>query len=146
MVATDGSLAADNAVQWAAELAKAHDSVLTVCMVTSQQLTAPAAAEPERAVQDKYGQLSPGDAALSLGAEILRRAELRVKAAGVERYELCEVYGHNVAATIVQEAEARGVKHVVVGSTGKTEFTRLLLGSVSANVVRYASCPVTVVR
>lgn len=149
LVATDGSRAADQAVDWAAELAKVHDSTLLICMVTTasaygyaQDLTVPSAPEPDKTAEDK---LSPSDAGLGFGAEVLRRAEQKAKAAGI-KYDLCEVSGHNTGATIVKEAEARGADHIVVGSTGRTELSRLLLGSVSQSVVRHAHCPVTVVR
>ena len=149
LVAVDGSHAADKAVEWAAVLAKAHDSTLIICMITTasaygyaQELQVPSAPEPDAVAEDK---LSPSDASLDYGAEVLRRAEQKAKAAGI-KYELCEVYGHNAGATIVKEAEARGADHIVVGSTGRTELSRLLLGSVSQSVVRHAHCPVTVVR
>jgi nucleotide-binding universal stress UspA family protein len=142
LVATDGSRAADQAVDWAAELAKGQGATLLICMATNQQLTTPSGPEPDHVAEDK---LAPSDAGLGFGAEVLRRAEHVAKAAGIN-YELCEVYGHNIGATIVKEAEARGADHMGVGSTGRTELSRLLLGSVSQAVVRHAHCPVTVVR
>jgi nucleotide-binding universal stress UspA family protein len=49
-------------------------------------------------------------------------------------------------AEIIRRAEAWSADLLVVGSQGHTGLPRLLLGSVAERVVRYASCPVLVVR
>jgi nucleotide-binding universal stress UspA family protein len=52
----------------------------------------------------------------------------------------------SAAATIIEYAESENVDLVVIGSRGRTKFKKLLLGSVSSDVVKYAHCPVLVVR
>lgn len=48
------------------------------------------------------------------------------------------------ATTLVEVAE--GADLIVVGSHGRTGFSRLVLGSVAMAVVNHATCPVVVVR
>jgi nucleotide-binding universal stress UspA family protein len=47
---------------------------------------------------------------------------------------------------IVDYAERNEVDLIVVGTRGRSGFTKLLLGSVASGVVTYASCPVMVVK
>jgi len=49
-------------------------------------------------------------------------------------------------AEIIRRAEAWSADLVVVGSQGRSSLPRLVLGSVAERVVRYAHCPVLVVR
>lgn len=52
----------------------------------------------------------------------------------------------SIVGSIVESAEEEGVDLIVVGTTGKTGFRRLLLGSVAQGVLAYAHCPVLAVR
>jgi nucleotide-binding universal stress UspA family protein len=57
------------------------------------------------------------------------------------------VEGHgNPADVIVQEADDSGADLIVVGTRGRNAAQRVLLGSVSTNVVHHAPCDVLVVR
>jgi nucleotide-binding universal stress UspA family protein len=47
---------------------------------------------------------------------------------------------------IEQEAEARGVDLIALGTRGRSGLTRLLLGSVAERVLHHAPCPVLTVR
>ena len=141
LVATDGSHAAQTAVAYAVELAKRHGSRLIICTVTSERLVRLQSSEPNPPDVD----ISLEDAGDRISTEALARAETAAKAAGVN-YELDEIYGRNVAATIAKEAMAVGADHIVIGSTGQTQLVTCVLGSVAQNVVHYAHCPVTVVR
>lgn len=47
---------------------------------------------------------------------------------------------------IIEYAGEHDVDHIVIGSHGRTGFSRVLLGSVAETVVRRAPVPVTVVR
>ncbi len=86
----------------------------------------------------------------------------------VSVYTLLEREGEEAMEYVKKEAEALGVKvttrieegspsrkivdlsaeHdlVVMGTLGRTGFSKLLLGSVAERVVRFAKCPVLVVR
>ncbi|MFD1515606.1 universal stress protein [Halomarina rubra] len=68
-----------------------------------------------------------------------------------ERVEAdAETDGHVVfgkaARQIVKYAEENDVDHVVIGTHGRRDLSRILLGSVAEVVVRRAPCRVTVVR
>lgn len=49
-------------------------------------------------------------------------------------------------ATIVDYAESQNINLIVVGTRGRSGFSKILLGSVALKVVTYAPCPVLVVK
>jgi nucleotide-binding universal stress UspA family protein len=49
-------------------------------------------------------------------------------------------------ATIVDYAESQNINLIVVGTRGRSGFSKVLLGSVASKVVTYAHCPVLVVK
>jgi nucleotide-binding universal stress UspA family protein len=73
-------------------------------------------------------------------------AELKsaVAAKGVKVHY--EVAAGHPAEQIIYDADRHGVDLIVVGHRGRSKFARLLLGSVSKQVVQYADRPVLVVR
>lgn len=75
---------------------------------------------------------------------ILAELKSSVSAKGVKtRFEVA--VGHP-AEQIIYDADRHGVDLIVVGDRGRSKFARLLLGSVSKQVVQYAARPVMVVR
>ena len=52
----------------------------------------------------------------------------------------------SVVPAIVDYAEKNKVDLIVTGTKGRSGFAKLLLGSVAAGVVTYASCPVMIVK
>jgi nucleotide-binding universal stress UspA family protein len=54
--------------------------------------------------------------------------------------------GTNFAEVIVQEAKKLRATMIVMGSHGRTGLQRLLLGSVAERTLRYAACPVLIVK
>jgi len=58
----------------------------------------------------------------------------------------CEGEAVDGQPTDVLLREAEGASLIVVGNRGRGGFKSLLLGSVSQQVVHYASCPVLIVR
>lgn len=79
-----------------------------------------------------------------LGREAISYVEIAAKDAGVE-VETLILEGHP-AEEILNFAEKKDIDMIVVGSLGKTDIERFLLGSVSENIVRGAKVPVLVVR
>ncbi len=76
--------------------------------------------------------------------DVAVQAAARIRRAGFEATSL--VTHGNPSHEIVRLAEAERADLVVVGSRGLTGTTRFLMGSVSDGVVKYAPCPVLVVR
>jgi nucleotide-binding universal stress UspA family protein len=52
----------------------------------------------------------------------------------------------SVVQAIVDYAEKNNIDLIIVGTRGKSGFTKLLLGSVASGIMTYASCPVMVVK
>ncbi|HUJ32323.1 MAG TPA: universal stress protein [Candidatus Acidoferrum sp.] len=68
----------------------------------------------------------------------------RAKDLGVD-VETDIAVGHPVEQ-IVHRAEIDGVDLIVLGRRGKSRFEKMLVGSTAEKVLRYAHCPVMVVR
>ena len=67
--------------------------------------------------------------------------------------ELCEKNGVEAKELIVEGAPVKAIVNassdydiIVMGTLGRTGFAKLMMGSVAERVVRYAKCPVMVVR
>jgi nucleotide-binding universal stress UspA family protein len=52
----------------------------------------------------------------------------------------------SVDGTIVEYAESHGIDLIILGTKGRSGIKKLLLGSVATAVVKYATCPVMVVK
>jgi nucleotide-binding universal stress UspA family protein len=71
-----------------------------------------------------------------------------IKRKGVKPRE-CELVlarGTDFADIIVRQAKKLGASMIVMGSHGRTGLRRFLLGSVAERTLRYASCPVLIVK
>jgi len=53
---------------------------------------------------------------------------------------------NSVVKEIVEYAEKQDVDLIVIGTRGMSGLKRILLGSTSSGVVKYAHCPVLVVK
>jgi nucleotide-binding universal stress UspA family protein len=60
--------------------------------------------------------------------------------------QLVLVRGTNFAEVIAQQAKKLRATMIVMGSHGRTGFQRFLLGSVAEKTLRYADCPVLIVK
>lgn len=61
-------------------------------------------------------------------------------------YQFIEERARDVAFTIVETALKRQADLIVMGASGMGNFKAFVLGSVSGEVLRKATCPVTIVR
>lgn len=129
LVATDGSPGSRGAVEAAVELAAAFDATLHAVSVVERQYDR---SPPLRAFAEREGYRA------------LRRVIDAAATAGVTVEDhLLEGDPHEA---VVEYATDHGVDLVVVGTHGKTGLDRLVMGSVSAHVVRSAPMPVLTVR
>jgi nucleotide-binding universal stress UspA family protein len=52
----------------------------------------------------------------------------------------------SVSTTIMEYAESENIDLIIIGSRGRTSFKKLLLGSVSSDIIKNAHCAVLVIR
>jgi len=147
LIATDGSPDAQEGVEFVKKIGFPTSTVLTLLHIvrkkvyqTTQLLTT------NRAQFDEFVKLAEdllqargreGAILLEETRKVLSRPELKI----VENL----AFGHE-AEEILKASQRIRADLVVMGSKGLTGLRRILLGSVSHKVVRYAKCSVLVVR
>ena len=136
LCATDGSIPAQKTVTFAVELAQRL--ALPLSFITITDLKNDDGAVIWDAETIHAGQLPPDRA-------LLEAIQVALKA-GLRRITAVRLPGDEIARAIVDYAEKNSYHHIVTGSEGRTGAKRLLLGSVAADIVNHAHCPVTVVR
>jgi nucleotide-binding universal stress UspA family protein len=140
LVATDLSAGSDEALRRASEYARLMDAKLTALHVVPDYIRAnplfPQGSTEDIDTEVDLEKRGLDDLAARV-SEVTFRLEdevtlaVRIGAADVEA---------------VRYAEKHDVDVIVVGATGRTGLSRLLLGSVAERIVRYAHCPVLVAR
>jgi nucleotide-binding universal stress UspA family protein len=133
LVGYDGSAAGRKAFGSALELAAQHGAELHVLSV----------ARPS-----EVGDDVETEAVIEHSRAYHRRllAELKSAIATTRVKTHYEVAVGHPAEQIIYHADKYAVDVIVVGDRGRSKFARLLLGSVSKQVVQYAGRPVLVVR
>ncbi len=103
------------------------------------------AANVARLLRDPAGGVGPVDPAdAEARTQALAEAREYLEGRGIEGVY---VEGHgNPADVIVQEAEESGADLIVIGTRGLNAVQRVVLGSVSTNIVHHAPCDVLVVH
>ena len=139
LLALDGSSSSDAACQLVGSMAWPSGSIIQVVAVAEPAaellaplvISAPTIGSYDKQTADELEEI------LDTAVTALERPEL-----GVERAVL-----HGRPATLIVERAAEfRAELVVIGSRGRGPLTSMLLGSVSAEVVDHAPCPVLVVR
>ena len=83
----------------------------------------------------------------SSGEKILAQAEKMVRRAGIAvQKRLLEADGERIATVIVEEARRWPADLIVIGTHGRSGFSRILFGSVAEGVVHTADVPVLLIR
>jgi nucleotide-binding universal stress UspA family protein len=137
-VGLDGSEPSKRALEWAikeAALRNAALNVIAVHEVAANHWTGNPMILPEdKAMEEKALQAAEAEVATASGQlGEAKPASVNVRAvSGI------------ASKTLIEESENADL--IVVGSRGGGGFARLLMGSVSSQVVHHASCPVVVVR
>jgi nucleotide-binding universal stress UspA family protein len=88
---------------------------------------------------DLYG-LMAGDARRNF-QKLVKRKHLDPK-----NSTLMLAHGTDLSAIIARHAKKISAAMIVMGSHGRTGFRRFLLGSVAERTLRYADCPVLIVK
>ncbi len=129
---TDGTEHSSLAVIQAAEMAAKFGAALTLCVVN-------VAHGGPRGPTIRHWT----DAEVE---KILERASALAKKHGVADPHRVDVISREAAPAIVQYAESNGYDHIVMGTGDKRGMSRLMLGSVAADVSGRAHVSVTVAR
>jgi nucleotide-binding universal stress UspA family protein len=132
LCATDGEDHANIAVILAAELAAKYEAELTICVVNVNH-GGPRAPLISTWTDEQVKKI------LDTAADVAKKTG----AASVQELQLVS---REAASGIVQYAEHNGYDHIVVGTGDKRGVSRLVLGSVAADVSSRAHCSVTVAR
>lgn len=134
LVPTDGSDAAEAAIEHAIQLSKIHDATLHVLTVveTKAQYVITVGLEDEMEEYEEWAE--------DVVQEVNNRAEREgVPTRGVVRKG-------SVAEEIVDYATDNGIDNIVMGAHGRSAVDKYLVGSTAEKVVRTAHTPVTTVR
>jgi nucleotide-binding universal stress UspA family protein len=134
LVAVDGSLNSDRAVEAAAEVAKAQGAELSVCHAFHI---------PEQYKTDLMDELE--EALTADASRILKHAENVAERAGVTAKTKLLRKGHPTEAIVAYAGEIEA-DLIVVGVRGRTPGQGRAMGSVSAAVAEHAACSVLLVR
>jgi len=133
LVGYDGSAASERAVDAAISLAQCTDAKILVLAV---------ARPPEPATRVEVEAVL--DNAREHFEEGFAKVREQAKAADIQLETMIEV-GHP-AEHLIHHAETDHAELIIVGRKGTSLFEKLLLGSVSERVLRFAHCPVMVIK
>ena len=133
LVAYDGSQQSEKAVDLAFSLAECVDAAILVFAV---------ARPPEPATSVELNAVL--DDAREHYQEGFRKILEKAQTIGLNvRTDMA--VGHP-GEQIIHRAEADGIDLIILGRRGRSMISRMMLGSVSERVLRYAHCPVMVVH
>ena len=149
LVATDGSTSSIHATDYAISIALKNSSQLFVLYVIDayeySRLSSSIVLAPTFG-SEKY--LEEKNEAEKLMNKIKERFRLKMKDNTKFKEPKTEIVEgvKSVATTIMEYAESENIDLIIIGSRGKTSFKKLLLGSISSNVMKNAHCAVLVIR
>lgn len=136
LVAIDGSTEAEWALKKAAEIAKRNEASITLAHIIDTRTFSTVEAY-DRTIAERADLFA---------RELMEKYKSEAEEAGVTKVEYVIDYGS--PKTIIPKGLANklNVDLIICGATGMNAMERFLIGSVSENIVRYASCDVLVVR
>jgi nucleotide-binding universal stress UspA family protein len=135
LVPLDFSHGSEKALNYALALARERKAKLVALHVVPAELIYP----PTGGRFDFYNLLER-DARENF-RKLAKRKKLKP-----EDCRLIVAHGTNFAEVIARQAKKMRVALIIMGSHGRTGLQRLLLGSVAERTLRYADCPVLIVK
>lgn len=108
-------------------------------LLLAHVITAPATTVPLQLRAQYYKDLER-EAVRSI-ERLLRRKKVKTK-----DYRLVILHGGDAARLIARQAAKSRSSMIVMGSQGRTGLRRLILGSVAEKTLRYAQCPILIVK
>jgi len=132
LCATDGTPHSEHAVQLAAEMSAKFGADLGICIVNVAR---------GGARGPLIYTMEDSDV-----KRVLDSAAAAAKKAGAKKVQEIALRSRDAAAAIVQYAEENAFDHIVTGTGDKHGVSRLMLGSVAADVAARAHGTVTIAR
>jgi nucleotide-binding universal stress UspA family protein len=136
MVAIDGSKSSLNAANFAISLAKRDNAELTLLTVIHTALGLGHAGKPEEWHKNERMKAQ----------ELFQKFKGEAQNLNITCKENIIETHMSVDGAIVNYAEEQNVDLIVIGTSGMSDFRKMLLGSAVTGVVRYSTCPVLVVK
>jgi nucleotide-binding universal stress UspA family protein len=133
LVGYDGSPQSEKAVDVAFSLAQCLDATILIFAVARPPEPA-TSVELEAVLDDAREHYEEGFKKIM---EKAREGDLNVQTA--------MAVGHP-AEQVIHRAEVDGIDLIILGRRGRSMISRMMLGSVSERVLRYAHCPVMVIH
>ena len=139
LVPVDGSAASEHAVETAIAMAlPLHASVAIVSVIDPFAFTGVGS-------DMAYGQNEYLEAAHAQANMAIQAGRRHCADSGIE-ITSSVVEGQAVYSSIIEAAEAAGADMIIMGSHGRKGLEKLILGSVTAQVLSHSHLPVMVVR
>ena len=130
LVATDGSAAANRAVDLAADMAVKYECSLTILNVVRDMQLPP---ELVKMAQVENLSLRDGGLLKFLAEKVLNKAAERAKKKGAKEVRTTVVQG-DPATAIIKQAKRRKADLIIMGTRGLGKVKEAFLGSVSRKV------------
>ena len=139
LIPVDGSATSSCALNEAIKLAREHSAQLELVHVYEDILYW---------LDESYINYTELQETIRLNAEkLLATAQTEVIQANLSvETKLLEAKNNRIENVIITEAERWHADLIVIGTHGRSGFSRLMLGSVAEGVVRSASIPVLLIR
>jgi nucleotide-binding universal stress UspA family protein len=141
LVGIDGSESSIDAADYAIEMAKKDGAQVIALTVNRIPLSSYGLATP----QDEVKQ-SKENEEMQEFKEWLDKISQIAKQNSVQLKKEIINSQMSVEAAVVEYAESEGVDLIVIGTRGNSGIKNMLLGSIASGIVKYATCPVMVVK
>jgi nucleotide-binding universal stress UspA family protein len=141
VVGIDGSESSMDAADYAMEMAKKDGAEVIGLVVNRLPLSSYGLADP----QDEVKQ-SKENEEMQEFRELLDKVSLNAKQSNVQLKKEIINSQMSVEAAIVEYADSEDADLIIIGTKGTSNIKNMLLGSIASGVVKYATCPVMVVK